>query len=185
MTAMTLTKAKQALTTKIANRLSKSLKGSGALAAGSLAACGSASKDLVEGLLADRDSRAALAALLEAASVPLVDEGIDPWLKTEEAARKMGFSRPYVAALIDTGEFGAGAAKTAKGHRRVRASAIERWLRDHEVSTERRVQAEASDSLVEFFEAPKTSGKQAAKLAARIEQARREAMAHRPSRKRA
>jgi excisionase family DNA binding protein len=183
MTTMTLTKAKRELTTKIADSLSQSLKGSGAVAPRAFAALDTASRAIVEDLLTDRESVVALTALLEAAAV-VSEAGGDPWLKTEGAAKKMGFSRPYVAALIDAGEFGAGASKTGNGHRRVKASAVEKWLRDHEVSPERMAQARSSNTMEEFFEVPKISAEESAELARRIEQARGESMNHRPVRKR-
>lgn len=172
MTVMTLTEAKQELTSKIADRLRQSLKAS--------AAVGAVSKAILEGLLADRDSVVALTALLNGA-VAVEAPGDDLWLKTEEAAKEMGFSRPYVNALIDAGEFGSSASKTAKGHRRVKASAVKKWLRDHEVSPERIAQAESSDAMEEFFEVPELSSKESAKLAKRIEQARRDSLHHRPA----
>ena len=181
MTTIELNKARQTLAEKIADRLNQSLRQSGVLAPSkpkTLAAFGLASKDILEDLLTDRESVVALASLLEATP----DE--DSWLKTEEAAKKMGFSRPYVVALIDAGEFGAGASKTVKGHRRVKASAVEKWLRDHEVSPERKAQAESSDDT-EFFDVPELSSTEQAALAAHVERMRGNSLAHRPTRKRA
>jgi excisionase family DNA binding protein len=186
MTATTLNKAKQTLTSKIADRLSNSLLRSGVLASGkpeAMAAFGSASKAILEGLLSDRESVVALESLLEVSAKAVRVE--DPWLKTEEAARKMGFSRPYVAALIDAGEFGASASKSVKGHRRVKASSVEKWLRDHAASPEKKAQAESSEGMGEFFDAPALQAAEEAALSARIKHARGQSLAHRPTRKRA
>jgi excisionase family DNA binding protein len=184
LTSITLSNAKKELTSKIADRLSQSMKGSAVLAPKSSVAFGTVSRALVEGLLSDRDAIVALTKLLNEAMAKETG-GNDPWLKTEEAAAKMGFSRPYVNALIDAGEFGSGAAKTARGHRRVKSSAIDKWLLEHEVSPASVAQAESTDGMEEFFEVSELSPAQSNKLAKRIENARQNSMSHRPARKRA
>lgn len=50
-----------------------------------------------------------------------------PMLTTEEAARLMGRSRPWVAMLIDAGEL-PGAEVSRGGHRKVPKSSVLRWL---------------------------------------------------------
>ena len=182
MATMTRTKAKTELTSRIADKLGQSFRRSGSLAQKARAAFRLASEEIVEALVSDRKAVAALTVLLDA-RVTVVEA--DPWLKTEEAATKMGFSRPYVAALIDAGEFGTGASKTVKGHRRVKASAVEKWLRDHEVSSERRALAASSDGMAEFFDVPTLPSEDSAKLEARIRKARDDSLSHRPPPKRA
>lgn len=54
----------------------------------------------------------------------------DPMLSTEQAARMIGCSRPYVAMLIDQGQL-AGAAKSAGGHRKVPTSSVLAWIESH------------------------------------------------------
>jgi excisionase family DNA binding protein len=182
MITMTPTKARKNLSSMITDRLAQSLRGAGTLPPKTFAALGPASRSIVEGLIADRKTVLALTTLLEAAEVA-TDKGHDPWLKTEEAAQLMGFSRPYVTALIDAGEFGTGASKTGKGHRRVRASAVEKWLRDHQVQPVKREQAQYSNDMAEFFELPKLTQTKTRKLARIISDARDESLKHRPTRK--
>ncbi len=88
-------------------------------------------------------------------------------------------------ALIDAGEFGSGASKSVKGHRRVKASAVEQWLRDHEVSPERVAQTESSEGTEEFFDLPELQAPEKAVLKAQIKEAKGKSLAHRPLRKRA
>ena len=64
----------------------------------------------------------------------------DRLLSTEQAARMMMKSRPYVAMLIDAGEL-EGASATPKGHRRVPESSVRAWLSKQGKAT----QPEASD----------------------------------------
>lgn len=86
----------------------------------------------------------------------------DIWLKTDDAAKRMGFSRPYVVALIDAGEFGEGVIKNPSGHRRVKVSAIVKWMADHGVShpltTEHQALLDTVDGP-EFFEQSKVLSK--------------------------
>lgn len=54
----------------------------------------------------------------------------DPMLTTEEAAKLMGRSRPWVAMLVDSGEF-PGAEVSRGGHRKVPKSVVLGWLERH------------------------------------------------------
>lgn len=56
----------------------------------------------------------------------------NPLLSTEEAARMIGCSRPYVAMLIDQGQL-PGAEKSAGGHRKVPKSSVLAWIESHKV----------------------------------------------------
>ena len=47
------------------------------------------------------------------------------WISTQEAANLCGFSRPFVAALLDSGTYPGKVQRTAGGHRRVLASEFE------------------------------------------------------------
>lgn len=50
------------------------------------------------------------------------------WLTTEEAAKMSGFSRPFIAAVLDSSTYVGAVNRTAKGHRRVLASEFRQWL---------------------------------------------------------
>lgn len=60
------------------------------------------------------------------------DKQEEHMLTTEEAAKIMQCSRPYVAMLIDQGQL-PGAMKTAGGHRKVPQSSVEDWVASHTV----------------------------------------------------
>ncbi len=47
------------------------------------------------------------------------------WISTQEAANRCGFSRPFVAALLDSGAYAGKVHRTAGGHRKVLASEFE------------------------------------------------------------
>jgi len=47
------------------------------------------------------------------------------WISTQEAANRCGFSRPFVAALLDSGTYPGKVHRTAGGHRKVLASEFE------------------------------------------------------------
>lgn len=51
------------------------------------------------------------------------------WLTTEEAAQLSGFSRPFIAALLDGPTYTGTVNRTQKGHRRVLASDFRQWLK--------------------------------------------------------
>ncbi len=51
------------------------------------------------------------------------------WLTTEEAAQLSGFSRPFIAALLDGPTYTGTVTRTEKGHRRVLASDFRQWLK--------------------------------------------------------
>ena len=184
MNRLEVNKAKQTLTKKISSRLDQSLRSSGLVTPskpGASRAFGMASQDILEDLLTDPEALVALWCLFK-------DNSENPsaqseWLKTEEAATLMGFSRPYVAALIDAGEFGADAAKTSGGHRRVRASAVEKWLKDHAVTPSRKSQVESTDDA-EFFEVPELTSTSRESLIAEIQSMRSQSLHHRPPRRR-
>jgi len=187
MTTITLTKARETVSSTIADGLRNGISQLTGLLPdkkGDLAIAG-VSQDILKELLLDPDSAQALLALLESSQALSRDGG--DWLKTEEAAKRMGFSRPYVAALIDAGEFGMNVSKSEKGHRRVKASAVDQWLRDHRVvSSKEEIAAQLSKAdPVEFFEAPTLTGKERGELTKRINEGRNESLKHRPIRKRA
>jgi excisionase family DNA binding protein len=52
-------------------------------------------------------------------------------ISTEDAAKLLGMSRPYVAMLIDQGQI-QGAIKTIGGHRRIARSAVLVWKNQHQ-----------------------------------------------------
>ena len=79
---------------------------------------------------ASRDLRLAMSIhLVEVANKgpSLAKDKSDPMLTTEEAARLMGHSRPWVAMLIDSGEL-SGTEVSRGGHRKVPKSSVLAWL---------------------------------------------------------
>jgi hypothetical protein len=50
------------------------------------------------------------------------------WLTTQEAAKLSGFSRPFIAALLDSATYTGTVNRTEKGHRRILASDFHQWL---------------------------------------------------------
>ena len=50
------------------------------------------------------------------------------WISTQEAANRCGFSRPFVAALLDSGAYKGRVNRTAGGHRKVLAGEFEALL---------------------------------------------------------
>jgi len=185
MTVFTLTEAKETVRSTIANGLRHGISQlathvpdkQGALTIANM------SQDILDSLLRDPESAQALLALLESSHTRARDG--DDWLKTDEAAKRMGFSRPYVAALIDAGELGSGVSKTEKGHRRVKASAVDQWLLNHSVvaSKEELTSLRSQAESAEFFENPICSDNEKTKLIKRINKGRNESMKYRPLRK--
>jgi len=49
----------------------------------------------------------------------------EEWISTQEAAKRCGFSRPFVAALLDSGAYQGKVQRTPGGHRKVLASEFE------------------------------------------------------------
>lgn len=49
----------------------------------------------------------------------------EEWITTQEAANRCGFSRPFVAALLDSGAYKGRVNRTAGGHRKVLAGEFE------------------------------------------------------------
>jgi excisionase family DNA binding protein len=147
---------------------------------GATSIVGSISQDILDCLLADPK---ALRSLLTTSAKSSQAEG--EWLKTDEAAKRMGFSRPYVAALIDAGEFGAGSTKSAGGHRRVLASSVDKWIDDHGVITSKddRQTLIRSFDRTEYLEEPALSAEEREQLLKRIAAGNAESVKHRPSKK--
>lgn len=61
----------------------------------------------------------------EQASPPKPDK---VWISTQEAAKRCGFSRPFVAALLDSGAYLGKVQRSAGGHRKVLASEFDALL---------------------------------------------------------
>ncbi len=59
------------------------------------------------------------------ASPPKADK---VWISTQEAANRCGFSRPFVAALLDSGAYTGKVQRSAGGHRKVLASEFDALL---------------------------------------------------------
>ena len=195
MSSTTLSKAKQTVTSTIAEKLFEVVGRSWGKpltkgAASSL--IGQMSKDILEGLLTSPESTIALVELLEkrskasskAGTSPAVAQEEDDWLTTERAAARIGFSRPYLIALFDAGEFGKAVAKSDKGHRRVRASAIDKWLEEHAPTRQQNSAALDDADMAEFLELPPAELSSIDLNALdRIEAHRAESLAYRPKHK--
>lgn len=52
-------------------------------------------------------------------------QAVNDWISTQEAANRCGFSRPFVAALLDSGTYTGKVHRTAGGHRKVLATEFE------------------------------------------------------------
>lgn len=109
----------------------------------------------------------------------------DKRIKSEEVASMLGYSRPYVVALLDSDEFAGKVVRTTGGQRTVLRSDVEEWMESHgmkgaAVRPERNI---LYDSPPEFFdELPPEEGSSAA--LARIAAERAESERHRPTRRR-
>ena len=136
-------------------------------------------KELLLMLLQDKKTRRDLLTILNDGE-PKPKE----WLTTEEAGARMGFSRPYVTALFDSGEFAGGVSKSTGGHRRVRASAVDAWMSDHGVSHPLSKTHQAlldQPNPPEFFAAlPKITAVETKRLREQIATDRDASLTHRP-----
>lgn len=133
MSITTMDKATKCVKRVIANKLNGAIKRS----TDKVAAGGSineklriadVSEEIMEGLLADDEAIESLALLL-GLRIPKKDV----WISTEKAAEKMGFSRPYVVALLDSDDFKGSVVRKDGGHRRVLESAVDTWMESHRV----------------------------------------------------
>jgi hypothetical protein len=93
-----------------------------------------ASMERLASHLSERLARnAKLAALASAAAHEAKAAGReDPWISTQVAADQSGFSRPFIAALLDSGAYDGEIHRSPRGgHRKVRASEFQAWLARH------------------------------------------------------
>jgi len=109
----------------------------------------------------------------------------DIWMKTEAVASMLGYSRPYVVALLDSDEFEGKVKRSTGGQRSVLRSDVEAWMESRGLSgpavrPERNI---LNDSPAEFFDEPPPEEGQEAALA-RIAAERAESEMHRPARRR-
>jgi excisionase family DNA binding protein len=74
------------------------------------------------------DARSVLMRVRPASNEPL-PEAEPQMLTTQQAADRLNVSRPYVARLVDDGEF-EGVERTQSGHRRIPAAEVERLLQE-------------------------------------------------------
>ena len=63
--------------------------------------------------------------------MPAARSTMDDHISTAQAAEILGYSRPYVAMLIDNKKL-AGASVTEGGHRRVPESSVRAWIKERE-----------------------------------------------------
>lgn len=106
-----------------------------------------------------------------------------PWLTTPEAAEMMGFSRPYMTALLDSKDFAGKVHKSTGGHRRVLRSDVQDWMVKHGVNfplTERDSTSLREPVSSEFFEEDELTPEEEACRMEEIENASKEAMQYRP-----
>ncbi|MDD2609901.1 MAG: hypothetical protein PHX60_09455 [Giesbergeria sp.] len=72
------------------------------------------------------------------------------WITTQEAANRCGFSRPFVAALLDSGAYRGKVQRTPGGHRKVLASEFQALI------TQASAQARQAVDLTRLDEASST-----------------------------
>ena len=137
---------------------------------------------LLEGLESNTKTYASLVASAKAKAAKPGEP--KEWLKTEEAAKRMGFSRPYVAALFDAGEFSPDAIKSDSGHRRVRPAAVDKWMDAHGISVplspEHKALLDAPNALEFFQKSAPLSKKAESVLRKKVLAERAESIKHRP-----
>lgn len=105
------------LTKVLRNALPAELKAHGAqLTRGEVEAVANALALKVSGLVV-------FSGALKARKAPTPPEG--EWITTQEAANRCGFSRPFVANLLDSEAYKGQVSRTSGGHRKVRASEFE------------------------------------------------------------
>ncbi len=91
------------------------------------------------------------------AQVPPASE----WISTQEAANRCGFSRPFVAALLDSGAYTGKVHRTAGGHRKVLASEFEALVAKASAATPKTLaQARKAVDLTRLNQAPATPRKE-------------------------
>jgi excisionase family DNA binding protein len=103
-------------------------------------------RDLAEALAQSGVEVASIPAPLQAAQVPAVTD--DPVMTTEEAARLVGVSRPFMVKLIDTGAVALH--QRVGNQRRVLRSAVQAWQaceRSRQVQALKRVAADLDDEI--------------------------------------
>lgn len=82
------------------------------------------------------------------------------WISTQEAANRCGFSRPFVAALLDSGTYAGKVHRTAGGHRKVLASEFEALVAKASAAAPKTVvQARKAVDLTRLDEGPVTASK--------------------------
>lgn len=83
------------------------------------------------------------------------------WISTQEAANRCGFSRPFVAALLDSGTYTGKVHRTAGGHRKVLASEFEALVAKASASAPKTLtQARKAVDLKRLDDAPATPRKE-------------------------
>lgn len=83
------------------------------------------------------------------------------WISTQEAANLCGFSRPFVAALLDSGTYTGKVHRTAGGHRKVLASEFEALVAKASASAPKTLtQARKAVDLKRLDDAPATPRKE-------------------------
>lgn len=115
--------------------------------------------------------------------MPAHGESQDKWLTTAEAAELIGFSRPYMTAILDSKDFAGKVQKSSGGHRRVRASDVKDWMMINDIN----FPLSESDLVVlrepvpsEFFEEEELSEEEEKKRIEEINLANIESLKYRP-----
>ena len=107
------------------------------------------------------------------------------WVTTAQAAEIMGFSRPYMTALLDSSDFAGKVHKSSGGHRRVLASDVRDWMIKNNVHyplTEEDLASLREPVPSEFFEEEDMTPEEEAVRMKEIELADEESMKYRPRR---
>lgn len=77
-------------------------------------------------------------------TAPTSTQGADDLISTAEAAELLGYSRPYVAMLIDQQQL-EGATQSPGGHRRVPRASVLAWKAKHQVQSSGALRTSSSD----------------------------------------
>lgn len=181
MPTMTKTSARKLLVEAIAKELDIVLHHEGTRSPPSKASKEQMGVSFVSGRIADlivKDD-------MLAQCVSILHPNIERWLKTEEVAEKIGFSRPYTAALLDSDEFEGLVQKTEGGHRRVKSSAVDAWMESRGVKpVSRPAENILRNSPAEFFDEPTLSAEEEAAVLAKVKNWNEQSRKHRPASRR-
>lgn len=106
-------------------------------------------------------------------------------IKTEEVASMLGYSRPYVVALLDSDEFAGKVVKSKGGQRSIRPEEVQAWMHSRGMAgpSKRAERNLLADSPPEFFSETRVSTDVGEAALLRIAQENRDSDEHRPKKR--